>query len=69
MPWISCYNPEEIIKVAKNIKEHIDSFIAKSLKEALFHTYTKCNKEDGLVVLCGSLYLIADLFRFLQINV
>ncbi|RIA89242.1 Mur ligase [Glomus cerebriforme] len=69
MPWISCYDPKEIIKVAKNVKENINVSVAENLREALNHAYTKCNKEGGLVVLCGSLYFIADLFRFLQINV
>ena len=68
MPWISCYDPKEIIKVARNVKENIDVFVAENLREALYHAYTKCNEEGGLVVLCGSLYFIADLFRFLQIN-
>ncbi|CAB4401357.1 unnamed protein product [Rhizophagus irregularis] len=69
MPWISCYDPKEIIKVARDVKENIDTFVAENLREALYHAYTKCNKEGGLVVLCGSLYFISDLFRLLQIDV
>jgi folylpolyglutamate synthase/dihydrofolate synthase len=68
MPWINCYDPKEIIKVARDVKENIDAFVAENLREALHHAYTKYNKEGGLVILCGSLYFIADLFRFLKIN-
>ncbi|CAG8659307.1 15027_t:CDS:2 [Funneliformis caledonium] len=68
MPWINCYDPNEIIEYTKNVKKNINTFVAEDIKEALIHAYSKYNKEGGLVVLCGSLYLIADLFKFFQIN-
>lgn len=60
MPWIQSTEPSEIAKeatLAKNVA-------CLNLEDALKSAASVCGEQD-LVVLCGSLYLVADLYRIL----
>lgn len=59
MPWIQSTEPSEIAKANKE-----KTVTCLGLEEALEKAASTCGKED-LVVLCGSLYLVADLYRIL----
>lgn len=59
MPWIQSTEPSEIVKANKS-----KTVACLGLEEALEKAALTCEKED-LVVLCGSLYLVADLYRIL----
>lgn len=61
MPWIQSADPSHITNQAKNIKE---TFSCTSLTQALEKAGSICDKDD-VVILCGSLYLAADLYRLL----
>ncbi|CAG8436406.1 3830_t:CDS:1 [Diversispora eburnea] len=65
MPWVNCCKKEEIVLLVKKLNRKSDINIAENLVEAIKQAYDKSEKEDGMIVLCGSLYLIADLFRLL----
>ncbi|KAJ2959461.1 hypothetical protein NQZ79_g5048 [Umbelopsis isabellina] len=60
MPWIYPMPQSDIIKAANNITENCT--IESSLDAAL-HTAGKLDPSKQLIVLCGSLYLVADLYR------
>ena len=54
MPWVQCMDPVEIAKQVSNCQYVGD------LKQTLEH----CSKSsNSLIVVCGSLYLIADFYR------
>ncbi|KAI8883847.1 FolC bifunctional protein [Backusella circina FSU 941] len=59
MSWISCTDPNEI---TQHIDTQIQAVPCKNLEEALVKAGTVCG-EDEVTVLCGSLYLVADLYR------
>ncbi|KAJ2005426.1 folylpolyglutamate synthase [Coemansia thaxteri] len=69
MPWIKCESTDAIFSAAHKIpsfgKIHITQFA--SLADALDQLTTDCS-DAHLNVLCGSLYLVADLFRELQVQ-
>jgi folylpolyglutamate synthase/dihydropteroate synthase len=61
MPWIHSMEPSEIKGIAAaavtgNCTTHV------SLNDAL-HAVGQADHSDELIVLCGSLYLVADLYR------
>jgi folylpolyglutamate synthase/dihydrofolate synthase len=60
MPWIYPMPQSDIITVANSITK--DCTIENSLDTAL-HTAGKLDPSKQLIVLCGSLYLVADLYR------
>ncbi|KAI7888476.1 Mur ligase [Mucor mucedo] len=59
MPWIQSTEPSEIAKANKS-----KTVACLGLEEALEKAASACGNED-IVVLCGSLYLVADLYRIL----
>jgi folylpolyglutamate synthase/dihydrofolate synthase len=63
MPWIQSTLPEEIIRIAANKAKSVSSY--SDLEEALKEAGTIYDKDQDVVILCGSLYLVADLYRFL----
>ncbi|RHZ45356.1 hypothetical protein Glove_680g61 [Diversispora epigaea] len=65
MPWVYCCEKEEIVLLVKKLNRKSDINVAENLLEAIKQAYDKSEKDDGMIVLCGSLYLIADLFRLL----
>jgi folylpolyglutamate synthase/dihydropteroate synthase len=60
MPWIASMNPNDIAKEAKGAKQVECLELEKALERA-----GSIREKDDLVVLCGSLYLVADLYRLL----
>ena len=59
MPWIQSSSPSDI---AKEAKKAISVECCSGLDEALSKAGSICTDND-VVVLCGSLYLVADLYR------
>lgn len=60
MPWIQCVKPQDIIEKV----ELTSKFACSGLKEALSKA-GKLSEDKNIIVLCGSLYLVADLYRLL----
>ncbi|KAJ3321829.1 folylpolyglutamate synthase [Boothiomyces sp. JEL0866] len=58
MKWISCYNPADLVKL------HPACLVCGDLSTA----FEKANFNNQVVV-CGSLYLVAELYRFLKLQV
>jgi folylpolyglutamate synthase/dihydrofolate synthase len=58
MPWISHMDPSEIRDIAATVASGpctVEPSLAQALRNA--------GQSEGLIVLCGSLYLVADLYR------
>ncbi|KAI8393422.1 Mur ligase [Radiomyces spectabilis] len=64
MPWIHCVAPEKIAERAQNWTS--ETYATDSLSAALQQTSFIYHKDNDLVVLCGSLYLVADLYRLIE---
>lgn len=65
MPWIQCVSPQAIVEQQVTTTTTSDNKVACSgLKEAL-SIAGKRSEEKDVIVLCGSLYLVADLYRLL----
>ena len=65
MPWIESVSPQEIKDVADNLLvKHVETFgNLRTCLQALPDDYV-----NNKVVICGSLYLVADFYRFLNEN-
>ncbi|KAJ2727049.1 folylpolyglutamate synthase [Coemansia sp. Benny D115] len=67
MPWVSCTDAEEIRAAAE--AAGLEAACYASLADALERLLAAEQSDDAhLTVLCGSLYLVADLYRELQIS-
>jgi len=68
MSWVHPCNPDLIVDSAKGI--HTDMFAESSvnLTAALQNATTRSKNDAGMMVLCGSLYLVADLYRLLKLE-
>ncbi|CAG8637281.1 9799_t:CDS:2 [Dentiscutata erythropus] len=66
MPWVKCCDPQVILEYANSLESKINSKVVENLGEALRQTFASYDEQSRIVVLCGSLYLISDLFRMLQ---
>ncbi|KAI7872807.1 Mur ligase [Spinellus fusiger] len=64
MPWISCVSSSVITEHAQSLG--IDAEECSSLLEAIAKVSEKAYHKDSIVVLCGSLYLVADFYRLLS---
>ncbi|KAI8323941.1 Mur ligase [Martensiomyces pterosporus] len=69
MPWIQCTDPTEIQATARGVIEDKMTEISKfdSLAEAV-QRLNGDKSDKYLTVLCGSLYLVADLYRELHVR-
>ncbi|KAJ2387628.1 folylpolyglutamate synthase [Coemansia sp. RSA 2603] len=69
MPWISCTNPDKIEAATREIESSDKVLVTKfaSLADALARLAEE-KSDTCMTVLCGSLYLVADLYRELQID-
>ncbi|CAO3624354.1 unnamed protein product [Cunninghamella blakesleeana] len=65
MPWIQCIDP---IQIAETASHHPSVFPQSTLLNGLQKASALFNAKTDLVVLCGSLYLVADLYRLLKIE-
>lgn len=62
MPWIYPMEPADIINIARESVANIKCLTHETLDHALRAVGTAGHSEK-LIVLCGSLYLVADLYR------
>ncbi|KAI8055255.1 Mur ligase [Syncephalis plumigaleata] len=66
MPWVECQSPDDIVAVAQQQQQQhptITAISMPSLKEALDYYNGRLNHQGSLIVVCGSLYLAADVYR------
>jgi folylpolyglutamate synthase len=74
MPWVHSVPPSELQRVVRNLMPNADVWSAEDDEDAhsrqLLRALTWASKmqgsEEGLVVLAGSLYLVADLYRLIN---
>ncbi|CAG8472992.1 17635_t:CDS:1 [Gigaspora rosea] len=66
MPWVKCYDPQVILECANSLESNINSKVVENLGEALRQAFANYDEQYRIIVLCGSLYLVSDLFRMLQ---
>ncbi|TPX31058.1 tetrahydrofolate synthase [Synchytrium microbalum] len=65
MPWIKCIASGDIIDAAVGLSVHVDTMTAARVKDAIDGVM---NRNDiDLIVLCGSLYLVGDLYRTFEL--
>ncbi|KAJ2747090.1 folylpolyglutamate synthase [Coemansia sp. BCRC 34301] len=69
MPWVNCAATEDIYRAAQELPDfgQIDVDKFDSLASAL-DCLADANADSHLNVLCGSLYLVADLYRELKVR-
>ncbi|KAI8332142.1 Mur ligase [Chlamydoabsidia padenii] len=63
MPWIQCVDPVTLAQHADYAENQKQALPQVSLQDALLAASSLYHQETDLVVLCGSLYLVADLYR------
>ncbi|KAG6877225.1 hypothetical protein C0993_009331 [Termitomyces sp. T159_Od127] len=71
MPWVKSVAPEDIRGVVASLVPEAEVWVADgAIENQLQHAleWAAGKEGDGLVVIAGSLYLIADLYRFLSIR-
>jgi folylpolyglutamate synthase/dihydrofolate synthase len=68
MPWVVPCDPHALADYASKINDGIRVQAANNLPDALRNAVCNAGKRGGKVVMCGSLYLVADLFRLLKIE-
>ncbi|EIW69102.1 hypothetical protein TREMEDRAFT_31421 [Tremella mesenterica DSM 1558] len=62
MSWVRSVPPEELSTVARELVDNVE--ICKDVKESIQVAIHKLKMEGkGLIVVCGSLYLVADVYR------
>ncbi|KAF0497408.1 FolC bifunctional protein [Gigaspora margarita] len=66
MPWVKYYDPQVILDCANSLESNINSKVVENLSEALRQAFANYDEQYRIIVLCGSLYLVSDLFRMLQ---
>ncbi|KAJ2503484.1 folylpolyglutamate synthase [Coemansia sp. RSA 1972] len=66
MPWITCERPEQIAQTAQ-AAEGVQVEAFGRLKDAV-DRLAACSTDTYLNVVCGSLYLVANVFRELQMQ-
>lgn len=69
MPWISSYSCEDVQKVAENYVEDVRNINAsgQSIEKVLdYVNELKLSGDNRNVVVCGSLYLCADILRYVD---
>lgn len=72
MPWVKSVPPVDMASVVRDLAPKADIFVvgdgsSNPLSEALTWAAGKC-EGDSIVVLAGSLYLVADFYRFLEVQ-
>ncbi|KAL1745444.1 Mur ligase [Schizophyllum fasciatum] len=67
MPWVTHTPPEVMRAVVEELLPEADVFVAKEAQpEALEQALRWVSRKGGITVLAGSLYLVADFYRFTQ---
>jgi folylpolyglutamate synthase/dihydrofolate synthase len=68
MPWIHCVDPVALAQHADYAENQKEALPQVSLQDALVSVSSLYRPDTDLVVLCGSLYLVADLYRSINAN-
>ncbi|KAL0564868.1 folylpolyglutamate synthase [Marasmius crinis-equi] len=69
MPWVKSVDPTVIRDVVEKLRPGTDVYATEALDAALnWAADVGGDKESHLVVVAGSLYLVADLYRRLKVN-
>lgn len=68
MPWIQCVDPVTLAHHADYTDGQKEALPQISLQDALASANSLYCPETDLVVLCGSLYLVADLYRLISVS-
>ncbi|ODV86611.1 hypothetical protein CANARDRAFT_27039 [[Candida] arabinofermentans NRRL YB-2248] len=66
MPWIKPCNPNELAQQARKLTRKV--IVEADLEESLKVAYETNSREAEKVVVCGSLYLVADILRINSSN-
>ncbi|CAG8495383.1 12857_t:CDS:1 [Acaulospora colombiana] len=69
MSWVNCCETKDIVTRVNELNREVNVTAAENLVDALRQAYDRCGKEGGIVVLSGSIYFVADLFRLLGLDV
>ncbi|RUS18238.1 Mur ligase [Endogone sp. FLAS-F59071] len=67
MPWVQATEPGDIVRAAEEVAPGCEAKAFSGLEEAMRWTaewVAKKEQEDAAVVLCGSLYFVADFYRW-----
>ncbi|KAI8059870.1 Mur ligase [Gongronella butleri] len=64
MPWVQCIDPTELAQSARENNVHVDAH--QTLNDALVRAGRDFDPIHDMVVMCGSLYLAADLYRLID---
>ncbi|KAJ2667140.1 folylpolyglutamate synthase [Coemansia sp. RSA 1199] len=67
MPWITCERPEQIAQTARACSEGVRVEAFDCLADAV-DRLAACSADTFLNVVCGSLYLVANVFREFQLE-
>ena len=63
MPWVKPVAPHVVESLAKVMVEHGQTYHRSSVRDAMSLVQDWNEKDRGLVVVCGSLYVVADFYR------
>ncbi|KAI9597876.1 Mur ligase [Syncephalis fuscata] len=68
MPWVKCRSPTDIAAIAAATLQSTSTSIVSmpDVKTALHHFLAELDYNDWLLVVCGSLYLAADVYRLFE---
>ncbi|KAF8171967.1 Mur ligase [Mycena galopus ATCC 62051] len=71
MPWVKSVPPAELQEVVKSLAPGVETWLEATdtpgeLQQALHWAVEQRADKDGLVVLAGSLYLVADFYRLVS---
>ncbi|CAJ0650202.1 11527_t:CDS:2 [Entrophospora sp. SA101] len=71
MPWVESCDQQELRRIANQVSPNIKTYSIDdhNLKDSIIFANELCKEQkgEGIIVLCGSLYLIADLLRILDL--
>ncbi|RIB06381.1 hypothetical protein C2G38_522794 [Gigaspora rosea] len=59
-------NHKLFVECVNSLESNINSKVVENLGETLRQAFANYDEQYRIVVLCGSLYLVSDLFRMLQ---
>ncbi|CAO3594762.1 unnamed protein product [Absidia cylindrospora] len=69
MPWIHCVDPVTLAQQHADYADHQKEALPQTtLKDALVAASALYCAETDVVALCGSLYLVADLYRLISVD-
>ena len=66
MPWVRPESPAELVKLAREVRPTIQAKEAATFQEAIGEEVQNPASVKPQIVICGSLYLVADVIATLQ---